>query len=582
MSTSPITIDEVADQTMQILAKSYANQWIFIPIDGLSPAAQNDAHRLNGLGSLFYFTKIILQKHRLTEHFHRQLCTNLEKDHLKEVIEVPRDHFKTTIHSEGAPMWWALPFNARDEMLMRALGYSDEWISWMKRSHDQDTRTLTISENIKNACKIGRKIDFHYTNNAFFKQLFPEIQPSKSDNWSVETMTHKRSGTHAAAHGEGTYDYLGVDAALQSRHYKRIVQDDLVGKNALDSEIVMNTTIDYHRLLSGAFDSDPKDPDNDNDEIVVGNRWSYKDLNWWIRKNEKSFNITTHSALGGCCPLHPPNQVLFPEEWTIQKLNRWKERFGSYFFSCQFLNSPTPPGDTKFKQEWINYFTFGKVDAHDKRVVIKHEVRKGQAYKDIFPTYLQRDMWVDPNHAGEDGRCNHAVLVTGFSPDPVRFYLLDVFALNSSHESLVNKMYEFGEKWKITEPWVETNSGQKWLKYHLTVMNETRRKAGKFTFRKVKDLKVSRAKDAKIQRIESLEPMFSRGEFWMNKFGQEKFLQEYLEYPYSPTIDVMDVLGHALANLDTDVMSDREISGFLHKQQSNFKNRSSRNSITGY
>jgi len=47
------------------------------------------------------------------------------------------------------PMWWALPFNERDERLMRGLGYGDEWIAWMQRVHDQNTRTLIAMETIR-------------------------------------------------------------------------------------------------------------------------------------------------------------------------------------------------------------------------------------------------------------------------------------------------------------------------------------------------------------------------------------------------------------------------------------------------
>jgi len=37
-------------------------------------------------------------------------------------------------------------------------------------------------------------------------------------------------------HGEGTYDFLGVGGALQSRHYNGIlIQDDLIGRKAIES-----------------------------------------------------------------------------------------------------------------------------------------------------------------------------------------------------------------------------------------------------------------------------------------------------------------------------------------------------------
>lgn len=570
-----ISEEQVADNFV-----SFANKWTYLNPAGLSAAASDRVHRLNALGSMYYFGKVVLKKHRLTPHIHKDMCDNLEKDYLKEVIQIPRDHFKTTVHSEIAPMWWALPFTSEDERYMRMLGYDDAWIRWMKKCHNPDTRTMTVSENIKNACKIGRRVDYHYTNNLFFKRLFPEIQPDTSSNWSIETMTHKRSSADVGQ-GEGTYDYIGVGGALQSRHYSRIIEDDLVGKEALKSEIVMADTIDYHRLLPGAFDSNPNDPENDNDEIVVGNRWSYRDLNHHIHSFEPEFKLTSHSALGGCCDKHPPGKVIFPEEWSIKKLERWKNRFGSYFFSCQFLNQPTPPGDTKFKESYLNRYMYGTVSSVDKRVILKHAVRDGIAIKDIMPSSLQRSMVIDPNHAGDEGRCNHAVLVTGYNSNPERVYLLDLYAKNSSHGDLVNKIFEFSEKWKIRDPWLETFGAQKWLKYHLEVENGNRKKLGKWTINEVKEFKKDVGKDAKIQRIESLEPMFQRGVFWILKYGHEQFVQEYLEYPYAPTRDIMDVLGYAMQTWNPEYMTEKDMMAFVRRDQAKFRG-SSRSSVTGY
>src|SRR5580698_3759999 len=160
------------DYQQEINRTSYAYKWNIIPPIS-NPSTQNLTHRLNGLGDAFYFIKFILRKKRLSNTFHRQYCNELMCWNLKEVFEVPRDHFKTTIGSVGFPIWWALPFTERDEKLMRMLGYGDEWISWMHRAHDQNTRTLIAMEVIKNAWKVGKKISGEYKNNSFFRNLFP-------------------------------------------------------------------------------------------------------------------------------------------------------------------------------------------------------------------------------------------------------------------------------------------------------------------------------------------------------------------------------------------------------------------------
>ena len=86
------------------------------------------AMRLNCLGSLFYFIRTALRRKRLTEALHLPLCLTFEREHIKDVIEMPRDTFKSTVTSEGLSMWRALPFSEMDERDLDALGYGEDFI----------------------------------------------------------------------------------------------------------------------------------------------------------------------------------------------------------------------------------------------------------------------------------------------------------------------------------------------------------------------------------------------------------------------------------------------------------------------
>lgn len=583
--------------------RDWSQEWLILPIvDGMDAKTVDWVHTLNGLGSLYYFGKVILRKHRFVAHLHKSICDSLEKDILKEVLEIPRDHFKSTICSEVFPMWRSLPFTTKHEVYMRALGYGDEYIRWMQHVHNQDARNLLVSANITNAAKLGRRIDFHYNNNALFRGLYPEIMPEKSDLWSSFSMTHSRSKTALSAQGEGTYDFLGVGAALQSRHYDLIIQDDLVGMDALGSEIVMQSIIDYHKLLVGAFDSVAGRADLSGDEIVVGNRWQYEDLNAYLRKYETEFNITTHSAVGGCCAQHPYGVPIFPEEFSLERLRSIQQRLGTYFYSCQYLNSPAPPGDEKFKETNLRWFNFErfldrpeggvKVSSDNKlsgtvaaqwKIKLVHEVRKGEVVKDVLPTHLERAMIVDPSHAGIDGRSRHAIIILGFSNTPVRQYLLEVWAETNDYSALVNKMYELGEKWKIRVPYCESVAFQNFLKYHFETLKTYRKKDGKWTFDRVdvETLKTDRSKDGKEKRIESMSPVYDRGEFWVCKVGCNQFLEEYRKYPYSKYKDVLDTLGYSLQIWKPGQRNREEVRAWLTKNQ-NYRASMDVDSVTGY
>jgi hypothetical protein len=571
--------------------------WEVIPISGITnPKQRRIAIRLNCFGSAYYFIKIGLEKSRLYDPLHGYMASLIEKQHLKEVIEIPRDHFKSTIFSEGAPLWWSLPFGDDDEAYMRRLGYGDAWIRWMKWVHNRDNRTLIVSENDENVAKLGRRYDNAYKNNVTFRWLFPEVIPDSSCSWGANSKTHKRS--KKSPDGEGTFDFLSVGMALQSRHYDRVIEDDLVGMSAKNSEATIKTVIEYHRLLPGAFDSKPELAKAENDEIVVGNRWSYSDLNSWIRENEPWFTVHSHSAIGGCCnhfknkenPVdpncyccknHPLGKVIFPLEWSHEKLRQYATRFGLYDYSCQFLNDPVAPGVALFQEEWLRYYKlvrFNPVIGYDgqpvdPRAAIQHEVKSGEVIQDQLLQELPLFMIVDPNHAGNSGRCRHAITITAVQNFkvrdntrqvviPRRIYLIEAWAEACNYHEFVRKIYELADKYKLNRFWLEVVGGQRYLKFYLDERNKLENR--KLT---VMPLKVDTSANAKRKRIDALNPFFAEGQVFVRREAHFNFIEEYKKYPNGKTLDILDTLSYGPEVWDGRVTTRSDIERFMQRQQ---------------
>jgi hypothetical protein len=565
-------------------------KWQEVPIyDDASSAAKKAALRLNALGSLFFFSKYVLGHTRLSSNLHGYMCSQLEQDTVRLVMEIPRDHFKTTIASVSAPMWWALPFTAEDEDLMYQLGYGEEWMRWMRRAHNPYTRTLVASETIQNARKIGVKIDGHYNSNAHFRFLFPSIIPKDTARWSQDSMTHNRPP--GEYHGEGTFDFIGVKGALQSRHYDRQVIDDPVGEKAINSELVMEGTIDWIRKLPGAFDSDPRRPHALADQLFIGNRWSQRDVGSWLRKNVPNLHFVTHSAEGGCpppCTIHPPHTIIFPEEITWEKLAEFRAIYGSYNYACQMLNNPIDADAVKFKEAWLRHYAVdvwnepkgtdvivnwqqlsssmrGKLSGNPDdiaesqgmtpkrlKVAIKHETEKGEIIEDIKAGDLDRFAFMDPNHAEEKGRACNAILVVGVynrPPAKRRIYLLDCWSKASAHEEWLEAALGTTPgkrglvlKWRCHVLFIESEvAGQSGWKFAI---RERMRKMGMDASFSLRPLKTERSANAKKNRIEAMEPIFENGLFWVPRFGCQEWKTEYSQYPNGSTIDLMDLTGY--------------------------------------
>lgn len=569
--------------------------WREIPISrDMSAGAQRTAARLNGLGSLYYFAKYILGYTRFSPSLHRYMCQEMERDTIRLGMEIPRDHFKTSVAVASA-MWWALPFTAEDEDLMRQLGYDDPWIAWMRRAHFTSTRTLIASETIGNARKMGVRIDGQYKSNSTFRYLYPEILPKTTDRWNQDSMTHNR--LDGEYHGEGTYDFIGVKGALQSRHYQRQLIDDPVGEKALNSDIVMEGTIDWIRKLPGAMDSDPLRPAALADQCFIGNRWSHRDVGTWLRKNTSGMTFATHSAEGGCCTLHPtPRTPIFPEEFTMEKLAEIRQIEGPYNYAAQFLNQPTSPEAVRFERDWLRHYqpivyeaptaansiakdiTFANQQQHGfnshydetraeiagaipsrLRMAMRHEVRSGETVPDIRAGELDRVLLMDPNHSGENGRSRNAILCLGFynRPNaPRRIYILESWAKACDHPEWIeaaigNKPQQRGMalRWRVHAIYFESEvAGQQGWKYYIKERIERiRRESPNEAMFSVRPLKTDRSAGGKDKRIIGMESFYETGVVWCPRQGSgiNVFLEEYDEYPNGSTNDVLDLMGYA-------------------------------------
>lgn len=541
--------------------------------------------RLNCLGSLFYFVRNALRRKRLTEGLHLPLCRTLEAEHIKDVIEMPRDHFKSTCASEGLAMWRALPMSQQDIDDFYKLGYSDEFVRWMFKAHNPDSRNLLVSGNITNAAKLGKKIRFHYESNSIYRTLFYETLPDSSCTWTDYSLHVKRpSAGNGGAHGEGTFDFLGVGSAVQSRHYNGIViEDDLVGLKESESQALMDKAKEYHQLLVGIFEAE--DPNHELDELVIGNRWGFDDLNAYLRENEPEFRFESHSALGGCCALHRAGVPIFPEEFSVDKLEKRKRRLGSHKFSCQFLNDPSSPEDAEFKESWLNYFDIvnqsdGKAWNKDPRTKwkLKREVKTGIVLPDLRPPSLNIGMIVDPNHSGAGGRCRHAIIVVAKDSQNNR-YLLETWAEAAGFDAFYNKIFEIAKRWNLHKVGVETIGAQTYIKDHIEGLCVTKM----YSLRVYPELKgaveledgtTARSKKSRILGV--IQPIAEAGRLWLHRVTgtsiptQQSFISEYKTFSMkrnSRFVDQLDAFAYEGEVVDRPIDDGDYMDQLLQNQQ---------------
>lgn len=535
--------------------------------------------RLNALGSLFYFAKAIVGFNDMSEVLHYYMCSTMERDIIKQVQEWPRGHLKTSCFSIATPMWWALPFSDDDERVMRGLGYGDEWIRWMHRAHDQNTSTLILSETDTNAQSIGKGISLQYQNNQVFKHYFPEIMPDRSSTWNMSSMMHRRNG---GMDREGTYELAGVGSALQSRHYPRIIEDDLWGQDALYSPSEAEKTIEFHKKIPGLFRPDADRPGHMGDNLVVGNRWAVNDLNGWIRKNQTSYAFETHAVDGGCCAMHPKGELIFPRMFNEQKLAELRETYGPTGYAAQMLNNPLDLSNRVFQPEWLQHYAFATAehpmgalneDGSPKKVTrFKHETFDGHVLPDVYPSQLHRFVIVDLLHDEESktGRSRHAVITLGYLPGKTpRLYILNAWAKRCLYSELTEVIFSRAAKWRVDTAWIEVLAGQDGWMHYFREKNRALGNGLKLPL-KIEPLKKDRSPAAKDRRIGSLEAPFAALMIYACRMdlGYTDFRVEYDAYKSNETVDLLDVLGYFPQCLE-GVGSDPEgIRDFMRRRES--------------
>ena len=210
---------------------------------------------------------------------------------------------------------------------------------------------------------------------------------------------------------------------------------------------------------------------------------------------------------------------------------RIKARFGTYLFSCQFLNNPSAPEDADFKAEWLGYYKIQESSTGERWII--HEPQAGgMVRQDMKVNSLSLAMAVDPNHSGNAaaGRCRHAIVVVGVDGDG-NHYLLETWAHAAGYDTFYAKIYEIAERWKIRKVGLETIAAQRYIAHHIEFLNRFAKWPIKIVELKgeveAPDGTLSRKKGWRINS--QIGPIAESGHLWVTR-RQQDFIGEYTAF----------------------------------------------------
>lgn len=299
---------------------------------GATPPADEfiDAFRLAATRTLFVFAHGVLGLTRLTPTLHKPICALLQRaPPYRKLLLLPRDHLKSSMVAKALPIHLLIQPQA-------ANGY-------LPGRHGANTRILLANETATNAEHFLRWVMMKFEGNPLLRRLWPHAVWANarrdSKKWNEKEMLVPRTEDFP----EASVETIGVGGAITSRHYDVLIKDDLISVAAANSEVEMETAIEWHRASRALMD----DPDKSL-EFIVGTRWAVHDLYDYIIETDPTVEVYKRAVV-------EDGQPIFPEMFSLDTIGRLAEEFGT-LFPLLYMNDATDPALTAFDVELLREF----------------------------------------------------------------------------------------------------------------------------------------------------------------------------------------------------------------------------------
>ena len=443
------------------------------------------------LGNLFKFNRFALgmeegEKNVKLAPFHKEMCTFVDRNPKRfKMVLVPRGHLKSSLITIGKSLQWMYA--------------------------DPSVRILIANATYKMATTFVGQIQRHLKFNQKLIERFGSIADNPV-NWTNDTIALEAA---KEAHGkkEATVTGFGMGGNLVSQHYDKIILDDLVNRDSINTREQIEKSILF---LKDIFDL--LEPGGE--LIILGTRWHDDDLYGWIMDKENdlidSFDVFLRPAFTG--NLRDPNnfQAIWPEKFTRHVLEKLYKEKGPYEFSCQYLNNPVPDENAVFQRQWFRYY--------DETELRGRPLNKFTA--------------VDPAISLEK-EADHTTIVTIGVDHFHNWYILDIFRGHVTPSQLIQQLYVTHERWHPIEIAIENVAFQKVLQYSI---NEEGRKRRKY----LPVVEVKPEARTKDERIRGLQPLYAHGTILHNKdLVYNGYLEDELtRFPVGKHDDIIDALSY--------------------------------------
>ena len=212
------------------------------------------------------------------------------------------------------------------------------YVSWLVGNYPDIhinivTKTASLAEEILTAIMTRIESDERYI------EIFGELRPEIPKKWTGHEIIIKRSEISKNA----TIKASGLLGPITGGRSDLIVCDDIIDEENVRTRLqIEKVQLWFNKVLYptlypwGAI-------------IVIGTRWSYADLYDDLLRN------WPHDVKRA---IQQDGKPLWPEYWTLDKLEDRRKQIGSIIFNCQYQNDPTGMEGDLLKSEWLQSWDY--------------------------------------------------------------------------------------------------------------------------------------------------------------------------------------------------------------------------------
>lgn len=292
------------------------------------------------------------------------------------------------------------------------------YVSWLVgNNHDVHinliSKTASLAESILTALMTRFETDKKY------KQIFGELKPKNPRKWTSQQIIVERNEISK----NPTIKATGLMGAITGGRSDLVICDDVIDEENIRTRLqIEKVSTWFNKVLIptlypwGGI-------------LVVGTRWSYADIygqliESWPHDIKKA--------------IQDDGTSLWPDYWTLEKLQQRREDIGSVFFNCQYQNDPTGMTGELLKAEWLHPW-----EEHPSPNIFK--------YAGVDPALGEGDQ--------------QAIATMGYDQTKQQGYLIDVWSETVAFPSFLEKLRQLHVLHDYSKIYFESNAFQKVLSF---------------------------------------------------------------------------------------------------------------------